>query len=596
MSIVKKILYLLNEAERRSAMLLLAMLTLMALLDTIGIASILPFMAVLTDISVIETNTFVNSLFEISRKLGIKNTEQFLFLLGVLVFILLILSLSFKALTYYVQTRFIKLRSYSIGKKLINGYLNQPYSWFLSQHTADFEKNILSEVDQVVDFGINSLLELISKTLVSLALIILVLMIDPKLTLIVGFTLSLAYLLIYLFVKNYLARSGEERLLNNKLRFITVSEAFGAIKEIKVRGLEKTYLRSFKVPSRIFATTQAFADVISLLPRFFLEAIAFGGVILLILSLMHQKGNFNDVIPLISVYVFVGYRLMPSLQSIYACFANLAFVEPSLSKLSNDLKNLQATKIYTNKQLMPFKEKISLEGIKYYYPNSSRSSINNITLTIPVRSTVGIVGVTGSGKTTIVDIILGLLEPQSGYLKVDEKIINKENVRSWQQNIGYVPQHIYLSDDTVAANIAFGVNHENVDLSLVHKVAKIACIHDFIMNELNLNYHTKIGERGVRLSGGQRQRIGIARALYHSPSLLILDEATSALDTHTEERVMDSIYSLSDNITIILIAHRLKTVKNCNRIFLLAKGQLEDQGTFDDLKKNQSFFKDNSSI
>ena len=308
---------------------------------------------------------------------------------------------------------------------------------------------------------------------------------------------------------------------------------------------------------------------------------------------MHQKGNFNEVIPLISVYVFVGYRLMPALQSIYVSFANLAFVEPSLSKLSDDLKSLQPTKIYTNKNPIPFNEKISLEKVKYHYPNSSRSSIKNITLTIPIRSTVGIVGVTGSGKTTIVDIILGLLEPQSGYLKVDEKIINKENIRSWQQHIGYVPQHIYLSDDTVAANIAFGVKRENIDLNLVYKAAKIACIHTFVMDELNLNYQTKIGERGVRLSGGQRQRIGIARALYHSPSLLILDEATSALDNHTEERVMSSIYSLSDRITIILIAHRLRTVKNCDRIFLLSKGELESQGTFDELKKNQKFFKDN---
>ena len=269
MLIVKKILYLLNKAERRTALLLLIMITLMALLDTIGIASILPFMAVLTDTSLIETNILMNNLFEISMKFGIKNNEQFLFLLGVLVFILLILSLSFKALTYYFQTRFIKLRGYNIGRKLINGYLNQPYSWFLSQHTADFEKNILSEVDQVVEFGINSLLELISKTLVSITLITLVIIIDPKMTLIVGLSLSLAYLLIYLFVKNYLNRSGEERLLNNKLRFTTVSEAFGAIKEIKVGGLERTYVRSFKAPARIFATTQALAEVISQIPRFF---------------------------------------------------------------------------------------------------------------------------------------------------------------------------------------------------------------------------------------------------------------------------------------------------------------------------------------
>ena len=590
MLIVKKILYLLNKAELKSAYLILVMITFMAFFDILGIASILPFMTVIANPSIIETNIFFNSLFEFSMKFGVKNNTQFIFIFGALVFILLIFSLFFKALTHYYQVRFIKLRGYTIGRKLIEGYFIQPYSWFLSRHTADFAKTILSEVDQVVEFGIGSLLELISKALISITLISMIIIINPKLSLIVGSLFSFTYLLIFLYFKNNLSRIGEKRLLNNELRYSTVNEAFSAIKEIKVGGLEKTYIKSFKGSAKNFANTQALSDIISQIPRFIIEAIAFGGVILMILILIYQKGSFNDAMPFISLYVFAGYRLLPSLHSIYATLSNLAYVGPSLNKLINDFKSFNSINAYTNKNILTLKKEISLVNVHYNYPNSQRSSVKNITLNIPIRSTVGIVGVTGSGKTTIVDIILGLLEPQLGSLNVDGKKINKENVRSWQQNIGYVPQHIYLSDDTIAANIAFGVKTENIDLNLVYKTSKIACLHSFVMDELDSKYQTKIGERGVRLSGGQRQRIGIARALYHNPNILILDEATSALDYHTEEKVMSSIYELSNKITIILIAHRLETVKNCNKIFLFSEGELKDQGTFSELKNKQNFF------
>ena len=220
--------------------------------------------------------------------------------------------------------------------------------------------------------------------------------------------------------------------------------------------------------------------------------------------------------------------------------------------------------------------------------------LSDISLSIISNTTVGLVGTTGSGKTTVVDIILGLLEPQKGTLEVDEKVINKYNIRAWQSSIGYVPQHIYISDDTIASNIAFGINPEDINQEAVEKASKIANLHEFVINELPEKYHTSIGERGVRLSGGQRQRIGIARALYHEPKVLVLDEATSALDNLTEEAVMDAINNLGNNITIILIAHRLSTVKNCDTIFLLNKGQLVNKGTFDELIKDNDKFRDSA--
>jgi len=465
----------------------------------------------------------------------------------------------------------------------VEGYLHQPYSWFLSRNSAELGKAILSEVGQVIGFGIIPLMDLISKSMVTIALIFLLIIANPKLALLIGFSLGGAYLLIFYFIRGYLNRIGKDRLKNNQLRFMVVSEAFGAAKELKVGGLEEIYIKRFSDPAKIFAQTTASSQVIAQLPRFILEAIAFGGIILIMLYMMTQTDNFNSIIPIFSLYVFAGYRLMPALQQIYASFTNLTFVGPALEKLYKDLKNLKSLNLNQDQKALTFNNTIALKNIHYNYPNSTRKALKDITLNIPAKSTIGLVGTTGSGKTTTVDIILGLLEAQKGTLEVDGKIITLENSRSWQRSIGYVPQHIYLADDSVAANIAFGVKPENISEKAVTKASIIANLHNFVIEELPKKYQTKVGERGVRLSGGQRQRIGIARALYHNPKILILDEATSALDNQTEEAVMDAINNLNKDITIILIAHRLNTVKNCDIIFKLDKGQVIEQGTFDEL-------------
>ena len=305
----------------------------------------------------------------------------------------------------------------------------------------------------------------------------------------------------------------------------------------------------------------------------------------LLRALVLERGDvsFNSAIPILSLYVFACYRLMPALQQIYTSFTKLTFVGPSLDQLHNNFKNLKPFNHSQDKNKLSFNKKIILKNIFFNYPNTSRTALKNINLSIPAKSTVGLIGPTGSGKTTTVDIILGLLEAQKGTLEVDEQVITKYNSRDWRRSIGYVPQYIYLADDSVAVNIAFGVEPNNIDYAAVEKAAKIANLHEFVMDELPKQYQTKIGERGVRLSGGQRQRIGIARALYHNPKVLILDEATSALDNQTEKAVMDAISNLSKNITIILIAHRLNTVKKCDKIYLLEKGELKSQGTFEEL-------------
>ena len=319
----------------------------------------------------------------------------------------------------------------------------------------------------------------------------------------------------------------------------------------------------------------------------------FGGIILLVLTLLKSGEEFNHIVPLISFYAFAGYRLMPALQQIYSSLADIRFSKPALDSLHKDLKNLKKRKDRKSKasKEVLFKKSIKLKNISFSYPKEKNYTLKNISLTIPAFSKTGIVGGTGGGKTTLVDIILGLLDSDKGQMLIDGIRINSKNKRQWQNKIGYVPQQIYLSDSSIAENIAFGVDKGKIDLEKVKSVAKIANLHDFIVKNLKYSYRSKIGERGVRLSGGQQQRIGIARALYHDPKVLILDEATSSLDNVTEKDVTQAIDRLSKKITIIKIAHRLNSVKNCDKILLIHKGTIKANGTYSELLKKNKYFK-----
>lgn len=572
--------------------MLMGMMLVMAFLDMLGVASILPFIAVLADPELVQTNAVLNTAFTISRHIGIDIPEQFLFALGVLVFVLLVTSLAFKALTTYAQTRFALMREYSIGKRLVEGYLHQPYSWFLNRHSADLGKTILSEVGTVVGGNLTPFMNLVAQSTVALALLILLIIVDPMLALSVGLVLGLSYAGIFGVMSGWLKRLGQARIEANQERFTAVSEAFGAAKEVKVCGLEQVYIQRFAKQAEIYAKGQATAQVIAQLPRFALEAIAFGGMLLAILYLMAKSGSFAGALPIIALYAFAGYRLMPALQQIYGAFTQLRFAGPALDALHQDLSSLQpADAQYGHLSPLSLAQEITLNQVSYRYPNAPQPVLKGIDLTIPAHSAVGFVGATGSGKTTTVDVILGLLEPQEGLLKIDGQPITTANRRQWQRAIGYVPQQIYLADNSVAANIAFGVNDQDIDQHAVERAAKIANLHEFVINDLPQGYATTVGERGVRLSGGQRQRIGIARALYHTPQVLILDEATSALDNLTEQAVMEAVNNLDQDVTIILIAHRLSTVRRCDKIYLLERGEVKAQGTFEELTQANGRFR-----
>lgn len=588
-SIFKKLLEILTLNERKRALLLLVMIFIMALLDLVGVASIMPFMAVLSNPQLIHTNAILSQTYIL---LGFETQRSFLIFLGIVVFAVMLISIAFKAFTSYAQTRFVLMRGHSISLKLVANYLNQPYVWFLNRNSADLGNSILSEVMEVVNTSLTPMLQLIAQTIVAFTLVLLIVTVDPLLSLVTATALGLAYLIAYKSTSAYLGRIGKQRSGATQSMWNTLAEAFGGIKEIKLGGLEKKYIEIFNASSFTVMRTKSAVQAIGQIPKSILEATVFGGVILLLIYLINDKDGLVKAIPIISLYAFAIYRLMPALQLIFASLTQLKFADIALEKLHSDLTNLQLPHIVqTDASEVRLERNISLKNVSFIYPNSTQPALKNLSITIPVMSTIGLVGATGSGKTTLVDLILGLLEPTSGRLEVDNTLIDANNRHNWQRNIGYVPQQIYLADDSISANIAFGVETSLIDQNAIEKASKIANLHEFVKNELPNGYATKVGERGVRLSGGQRQRIGIARALYHSPKVLILDEATSALDNLTEKAVMEAVHNLGGALTIVLIAHRLTTVRECNQIYIIKKGEIAAQGTYEELMKFDESFK-----
>ncbi|MFO0991217.1 MAG: ABC transporter ATP-binding protein [Hyphomicrobiales bacterium] len=593
LSTYKRIWGLLSRRERRQVAFLLVLILAAAFAQMVGVASVMPFMSLAANPEAITTNSYLATGYAF---LQFTSVRQYMLFLGIAVFAVLIVSILIKALSFYAVARFTEMRTYSLSKRLMASYLHQPYDWFLNRHSADLGKSILSETEQVIKGALAPSLFLISDGAVVVAIAILLILVDPFLATAVAVLFGGAYGMIYLYLRKYLSRMGAERLDANHRRFEAVQETFGSIKDVKVGGLEGILLKRYDVPARQFARTRAVEVTANQMPRFALEALAFGGLLAVVLYLLADRGGLQDALPVLGVYAFAAYRLMPALQNVYGYLVALRFNGPALESLSRELASwAPATGLSLpvgRAQPLGLTKSLSLEAVTYAYPGGERLAIRELTLEIPANTTVGLVGRTGSGKTTTVDIILGLLRPQAGCVRVDGVPIVANNLREWQATIGYVPQYIYLVDATVTANIAFGVPPEEVDKLAVERAARAANIHDFVVEELPSGYETTVGERGVRLSGGQRQRIGIARALYHEPDLLVLDEATSALDNVTEQAVMDAVHNLGSRKTIIMIAHRLSTVRDCDTVVLLANGMVVNRGSFNELVCQSDIFRE----
>jgi ABC-type multidrug transport system fused ATPase/permease subunit len=588
---VKKLLSILTHDERRQLYFILGGLLLMGMIDVLGISSILPFMAIVAKPEYVHEAGFLNRAYAYS---GVSTVNDFLFLLGISSLLILLFS---NAATFFVQAAILKFSfavSRALSLRMLGGFLNQPYAFFLRRNSSDLLVSTTGEVEGVVNGVLMPGLQALSKVVAASFILVVVVVINPMLALMFLATFGGAYAAIFLITRRRISQYGEKSQTERRSLFAIAAEAFSGIKELKLLGRENFYFDRFVESSERLRSYQTRYNVISAVPRYIIEAAAFGSIIFVVLFLLKTGRDIQAAIPLLVLYAFTGYRLMPAFQALFQNLTIVRFNWPSVEFMANEiaaLGNIQSRPSSARDRVSPLtlNECISLDHVSFAYSERSKAVIKDVSLRIDKCTTIGLVGETGAGKTTIADILLGILLPSGGRLMIDGATVDDSNRRAWQENIGYVPQQGFLSDASVASNIAFGIAPAAIDMERVENAARIAQLHDFIL-QLPDGYETKVGERGVRLSGGQRQRIAIARALYRDPAVLVFDEATSALDSLTEDAVVDAIRRLSHQKTIILIAHRLSTVRDCDVIYLIEGGRIADSGTFDDLIARNEVF------
>lgn len=583
---LKKLKSIITKREQIQLVGLLFAIIIMSFLQAIGIASVLPFISLIMEPNLIFDNHW---LYLTYKTLNFNSINSFIVFTGLAMLFLIIVSNAVSAFATWLKIKFSLMLNHRLSRRLLGKYLNMPYVFFLNRNSADLSNKVLKEVTQLTGNYITPLLTLITRVLVSTFILVLLFYVDIWVTVAAIILLGGTYAFIFWRINRSLIYRGKQQALIGQKRFKAVSEAFGGIKEVKVFNRENHFLDVYSKQSFILTQLNSWQQVIAQLPRFIIEAVAFSGIIIFVLVLMLTQQDSRQVIPLASIFAFAGYRLMPAFSEIFQSAASMKYTQAILDRVYTDITvginadpliEIQLPRV---SEPLKFEKEIKIEGVSYSYPNANKLVLQNIDLVIKHNKAVAFVGPTGAGKTTLVDIILGLLIPQEGSLSVDGVKITEENVKNWQCILGYVPQHIYLSDDTVMSNIAFGLSDDKIDFEAVKSAARIANIDRFINEELPDKYQTLVGERGVRLSGGQLQRIGIARALYHDPEVLVFDEATSALDGTTEDTVLDALENAARHKTLLIIAHRLTTVTKCDCIYLIDKGMIVAKGTYQEL-------------
>jgi ATP-binding cassette, subfamily B, bacterial PglK len=586
---VKTVYSLLSPPQKRSFWLLQGFLILASLMEVVGLTSIVPFIGVLTNPEIIDTNKYFILIREIS---GIQETEDFILFLGVGTISLVVIGNLFTIISAFVTFLF----GHRVGQKwvvrLFSFYIDQDYIFHTKNNSAQLITNVTTEVGRVVHGIIIPILKANAKLFVLIVLLASLIVFNPQLSIQIIFVLGGSYSLIYwIFRRRLLAFSTTiSNLMSRRLKHIY--EGLGSIKEIKVLGNEHFYIDRLDQTRIPLSNTYTYKSTIEMAPKYLIDMIVFGSFLAVTLFLYRNYAiTFGKILPMVTFYALVGYRLLPSIQQIFQAIAQARGASRPLEIIGNDLS--QATSIHatssTAQALIPQKS-IEMSGVSYAYPDTDKGVLDQISFKISTHQFIGIAGTTGSGKTTLVDILLGLLDPDEGQVIVDGESINNNNMREWQAALGYVPQDIFLADSSIANNIAFGVEETDIDYNRVEEVIQYAQLDEFIAS-LKDGVHTIVGERGAQLSGGQRQRIGIARAFYHRASILILDEATSSLDSITESGVMDVLYSFKDTLTVFIIAHRITTLERCDHIFLLDKGNIAEQGSYEDLAGKSKLFR-----
>ena len=594
--LAKELFALLTIDQRRRYMSLQVMMVLMAFMELLGIASIGPFMALVADMQLLETNAFLNNIYVTS---GVSTHTEFLFITGL--FVLLMLSLA--SILSMITTWRLSLFAYSVGTeisdRLYHYYLRKDWLFHASGSSAQLTKQIATEALRVTNFIILPFIQMNARLVLAIFISVSIFIYNPLIATVGVVSFASGYVIIYRVIRKRIALYGEHVSTTSTDRFRLMNEGFGGIKDVLLYNRRHDFVHQFETSGKLFAQAQGVNTALGQAPRYLMELLAFGAMISLVLILLKtQNGNLSEVLPILAVYALAGFKLLPALQQIYYSVATIRGNTAAFDSIKADLlasstvdSERGATLDMASDQTVDLAKikNIRLNMVSFTYPNKVIPALDNINIDIPVNTTVGFVGESGSGKSTAIDLLLGLISPSTGQLMLDDITITEKNKQAWQKHIGFVPQSIFLSEGSIAENVAFGICRKDIDLERVKQAVKLAHL-EILVDSLSEGLNTKVGERGVQLSGGQRQRIGIARALYNQADVLVFDEATSALDGITEKVIMDAIQELSRQKTIVMIAHRLKTVKNCDIIYFMEKGKVIEQGTYQQLINNNPTF------
>jgi ATP-binding cassette, subfamily B, bacterial PglK len=585
---------LLSPAEKRQARVLLALITMTGLMDTVGLTPVLPLLAVLGNPEIVFTNRHLHAVYV---ALGFGDGRHFMVFMGAVVLVAIIATNMLNAWTARRCLAFSLSVGHQLSVRMLNAYLAQPYAFFLNENPSKIMVDVVGRVYDLVHGVVSPALQLASKCVLAACIFALLLMANPALSVTIGAIVGGGYVGAYLLLRHRLRVYGNEANGANEQRGKFGNEAFNGIKEIKAAGKEAFFAARFTRASEHYTAAYVRNGFVGILPRYVLEVLAIGGMVGAILYLLLRGDNLTSILPLLGLYALAAYRLLPAVQQVFQGAALIRFSAASVNTLHETASRLRAAHTHLPPpggepaQPLPFTRELAFVSVGFSYPGSAAPVLRHIDFTIPKNTSLGVVGTTGAGKTTVIDLAMALLEPSSGKVLVDGQDVFDGNQRRWRAGIGYVPQTIYLADTSVASNIAFGVDDAEIDIGRLESAARMARIHDFIERELPDRYDTVVGERGVRLSGGQRQRIGIARALYHQPQFLIFDEATSALDNQTETAIVEAIQSLAHRVTMLIVAHRIGTIRDCDAIILMERGEILDRGTYADLYARNATFR-----
>ena len=593
LTIIKQLFALLTDEQLKHFYVLQVLVVVMAFTELLGIASIAPFMALVGDMSILESNGVFAQLYQIS---GLNDPMDFLFYTGVFVLVMLTFSTLVSMFTIWKLSIFGARIGTELADRLYTYYMQQSWQFHASGSSAQLTKQVSTEAARISNGIIQPLVRMNAKLVLALFISIGIVIYEPLIAILGLFIFSLAYFLLYRLVRKKLVSNGQKLSNVSTQRFRLMNEGFGGIKDVLLLNRSHDFIERFHDSGKVFARAQGTNIAISQVPRYFVELIAFGAMISLVLVLIKlHSGNLGEVLPILAVYALAAFKLLPALQQIYASVSTIKGNVAAFEAVKKDLERSfdKQKPLNETPSTIPISlhKSIVLQQIEFSYPGKEIAAVDGVSMNIPANSVIGLVGSSGSGKSTLIDLLLGLLTPQHGSLYVDDIRITANNKRAWQNLLGFVPQSIFLSEGTIAENIAFGVPAKDISLEQVNKALTLANLSELV-NQLPEGINTKVGERGVKLSGGQRQRIGIARALYHEAQVLVFDEATSALDGITEKIVMDAIHEFSGKKTIIMIAHRLKTVEKCDLIYFMEHGKIVDCGTYQDLVVRNSKFKE----